>query len=119
MEGLPGLRVYNVRRKKNVEELHLGYLISRKVLLYPLEVKVRPKALISSYGGRNKKFVLNTDVVEGHQLWMGDEHDLTEDQLDALEPLLEELSKAKIKAKIRDYRRIFSRVVELYGLRRP
>lgn len=111
--NLSWLKGYSLRDQKSVEELHLRYMISRKVLLYPLEVKIRPRALISSYGGGKKKFILNTEVIEGHLLWRGSEHDLTEEQLDALEPLLEELSKIKIKSQ----RKIYSRVVGLYGLR--
>lgn len=113
--NLPWLRGYNIRDQKSVNELHLRYMISRRALLYPLEVKIRPKALVSSYNGRgrSKKFVLNTDIVEGHLLWKGSEHDLTEEQLDALEPLLEELAKANIGRQ----RKIYSRVVNLYGLR--
>ena len=111
--NLPWLKGYSIRDRRSMEELHLRYIISRRVLLYPLEVKIRPRALISSYGGRNKKFILNTEVIEGHLLWRGNEHDLTEEQLDALEPLLEELSKTKIGRQ----RKIYNRVVSLYGLR--
>lgn len=109
------LRGYSIRDQKSVNELHLRYMVSRRALLYPLEVKIRPRALISSYSGRgrSKKFILNTDIVGGQLLWKGSEHDLTEEQLDALEPLLEELAKANIRSQ----RKIYSRVVDLYGLR--
>ena len=113
ISGLSWLRGHNIRGQGDVTDLYLKFLISRRVVLYPLEVKLRPRAIISSYGGRNKKFVLNTDILEGHVLWKGGENDLTEEQLDALEPLLEELDKTKIK----HLKKIYTRVVNLYGLR--
>lgn len=109
---IPWINAYNVRSQRDIDALRFGFLITREVLLYPLVIKVRPKAIISSYGGRNKKFVLNTDLLEGHVLWRGEEHDLTEEHLDALKPLLVEISKSKIKR----LRKLYSRVVNLYGL---
>ena len=110
---LPWINAYNVRSQRDIDALRLGFLITREVLLYPLVIKVRPKAIIPSYGGRNKKFVLNTDLLEGHVLWRGEEHDLTEEHLDALKPILVEVSKSKIG----QLRKLYSRVVDLYGLR--
>lgn len=110
---LPWINAYNIRSQRDIDKLRLSFLISREVLLYPLIIKVRPRAIISSYGGRNKKFVLNTDLLEGHILWRGEEHDLTEEHLDALKPLLVEISKSKIE----QLRKLYSRVVDLYGLR--
>ena len=109
----PWIKAYLVRAQRDINDLYFGFFISRKVLLYPLLVKIRPRAIISSYGGKNKKFVLNTDLLEGYLLWKGKEHDLTEEQLDALEPILREIGKSKI----RQLRKLYSRVVGLYGLR--
>jgi len=111
--NLPWIRAYIVREQSDINDLYFGFFISREVLLYPLLVKVRPRAIISSYGGKNKKFVLNTDLLEGHLLWKGEEHDLTDEQLDALKPTLREIDKSKI----RQLRKLYSRVVGLYGLR--
>ncbi len=110
---LPWMNAYNIRSQRDVDMLRFSFLISREVLLYPLIIKVRPRALISTYGGRNKKFVLNTDLLEGHILWRGEESDLTEEQLDALKPILREMGKSKIG----QLRKIYSRLVGLYGLR--
>ncbi len=111
--NLPWIKAYLVRAQRDINDLYFGFFISRKVLLYPLLVKIRPRAIISSYGGKNKKFVLNTDLLEGYLLWKGEEHDLTEEQLDALEPILREIGKSKIG----QLRKLYSRVVGLYGLR--
>ena len=113
LKKLSWIRAYNIRSQNDITGLYFKFVISRRVILYPLEVKIRPQAIISSYGGRNKKFILNTDIIEGHTLWKGDNHDLTEEQLDALEPLLEGLSKTKIGR----IRKIYNRMVALYGLR--
>jgi hypothetical protein len=110
---LPWVNAYNIRSQRDIDILRLSFLISREVLLYPLIIKVRPRALISTYGGRNKKFVLNTDLLEGHVLWRGEESDLTEEQLDALKPILREIGKSKIG----QLRKLYSRLVSLYGLR--
>ena len=110
--GLSWIKAYFIRAQSDVNDLYFGFFISRKVLLYPLIIKIRPRAIISSYGGKNKKFVLNTDLLEGHFLWRGEEHDLTEEQLDALEPVLKEIDKSKI----RQLRKLYSEVVSLYGL---
>jgi len=111
---LPWLNAYSIRSQKDIDVLRLSFLISREVLLYPLIIKVRPRALISTYGGRkSKKFVLNTDLLEGHVLWRGEESDLTEEQLDALKPILREIGKSKIG----QLRKLYSRLVSLYGLR--
>lgn len=111
--NLPWIKAYVVRAQRDINDLYFGFFISREVLLYPLLVKIRPRAIISSYGGKNKKFVLNTDLLEGHLLWKGEEHDLTEEQLDALKPILKEIDKSKIG----QLRKLYSRVVGLYGLR--
>ncbi len=110
---LPWVNAYNIRSQRDIDILRLSFLISREVLLYPLIIKVRPRALISTYGGRNKKFVLNTDLLEGHVLWRGEESDLTEEQLDALKPILREIGKNKIG----QLRKLYNRLVSLYGLR--
>ena len=111
--NLPWIKAHTPRAQKDISRLYFNFLVSRKVLLYPLIIKVRPRAIISSYGGRNKKFILNTDILEGHILWRGEEQDLTEEQLDALEPILKETSKSKIGR----LRKIYGRMVGLYGLR--
>lgn len=111
--NLPWIKAYVVRTQRDINDLYVEFFISREVLLYPLLVKVRPRAIISSYGGKNKKFVLNTDLLEGHLLWKGEEHDLTDEQLDALKPILREIDKSKIG----QLRKLYSRVVGLYGLR--
>lgn len=111
--NLPWIRGYLVRAQRDINDLYFEFFISRKVLLYPLIVKIRPRAIISSYGGKNKKFVLNTDLFEGHILWKGEEHDLTEEQLDTLGPILREVGKSKIG----QLRKLYSRMVSLYGLR--
>ncbi|OWJ54731.1 hypothetical protein [Pyrodictium delaneyi] len=111
--SLPWIKAYVVRAQRDINDLYFRFFISREVLLYPLLVKIRPRAIISSYGGRNKKFVLNTDLLEGHLLWKGEEHDLTEEQLDALRPILREIDKSNIG----ELRKLYSRVVGLYGLR--
>lgn len=110
--NLPWIKAYLVRGQRDINDLYFEFLISRKVLLYPLLVKIRPRAIISSYGGKNKKFVLNTDLLEGHHQWKGEEYTLTEEHLDVLEPILTEISKSKI-----GQRKLYSRVVGLYGLR--
>lgn len=107
------IKAYLVRAQRDINDLYFRFFISRKVLLYPLIIKIRPRAIISSYGGKNKKFILNTDLLEGHLLWKGEEHDLTEEQLDALEPVLKEIDKSKIGR----LKKLYSRVVSLYGLR--
>lgn len=109
---LPWVNAYTVRSQRDIDVLRLSFLISREVLLYPLIIKIRPRAIISSYGGKNKKFVLNTDLFEGHVLWRGEEHDLTEEHLDTLKPLLAKISKSKIG----QLRKLYSRMVNLYGL---
>ena len=111
--NLSWIKAYTPRTQKDISRLYFNFLVSRKVLLYPLIIKVRPRAIISSYGGGRKKFVLNTDILEGHILWRGEEQDLTEEQLDALEPILKETSKSKIGR----LRKIYGRMVGLYGLR--
>ena len=78
--------------------------------IYPLIIKIRPKALISSYGGKNKKFILNTEILEGHTLWRGLEFDLTEEQLDALESITRDIKTSLFK-------KIYGKMVNLYGLR--
>lgn len=109
--NIPWIKAYLVRAQKDINDLYFKFFISRKILLYPILVKIRPRAIISSYGGRNKKFILNTDLLEGHLLWKGEEHDLIEEHLDALEPILEEVSKSEIMQKL------YSIMVKLYGLR--
>jgi len=115
------IRGYSVRNLKNMKEIYLDFMLTRKVLLYPLEIKLRPRAMVSSYGGKKKKSVLNTDVIEGHVLWKGEEHDLTEDQLDALEPVLEELGEIHTgvlkKAKVGKMKKVYGNLVRIYGLR--
>jgi len=116
------IKGYKVRSSENMKEIYLDFMLTRKVLLYPLEIKLRPRAIVSSYGGKKKKFVLNTDVIEGHILWKGEEHDLTEDQLDALEPVLKDLGrihagileKAKVRKKME---KVYSGLKRMYGLR--
>lgn len=104
------VKVYALRAQKDVNEFYVKFLIDRKVVIYPLIVKIRPKALISSYGGRNKKFVLNTEVLEGHSLWRGSELDITEEHLDMLESLTTTLKSSA-------YKRIYGKLVSFYGLR--
>ncbi len=104
-------KAYSVRAKKDVNDLYFRFFISRKVLLYPLEIKIRPRAIVSSYGEKNKKFVLNTDLLEGYILWKGKELELTEEQLDALEPILKDIKN------IRQVVESYNKVVSLYGLR--
>jgi len=111
--NLPWIKAYTIRAQRDINDLYFEFFILREVLLYPLLIKIRPRAIISSYGGKNKKFVLNTDLLEGHILWRGEEHDLTEEQLDALKPILREINKSKIGR----LRKLYSRVVNLYGLR--
>jgi len=104
------IRLYALRAQKDLRGLYVKFLIDRRVLIYPLIIKIRPKALISSYGGRNKKFVLNTEILEGNTLWRGSELDITEEQLDVLEPLINTL-------KSLPYKKIYGKLVNLYGLR--
>jgi len=104
------IRSYTLRAQGDVSEFHVRFLIDRRVLIYPLTVKIRPKALISSYGGRKKKFVLNTEALEGHTLWRGSELDITEEHLDVLEPLT-------ANAKSLLYKRVYGTLVSIYGLR--
>lgn len=109
----PWVSVYKIRSQSDIDGLRFKFLISREVLLYPLIIKVRPRALISAYGGQNKKFILNTDLLIGHVLWRGEESDLTEEQLDALKPILRDTDKSKIGR----LRKVYERLVSLYGLR--
>ncbi|WP_448579740.1 hypothetical protein [Thermosphaera sp.] len=104
------IRLYTLRNQKDIEELYVKFLINRRVVIYPLIVKIRPKALISSYGGKKKKFVLNTEILEGHTLWRGSELDITEEHLDALEPLTNTF-------KSFSYKKVYGTLVKLYGLR--
>jgi hypothetical protein len=104
------IKPYTLRAQKDVNEFYVKFLINRKIVIYPLIVKIRPKALISSYGGENKKFVLNTEILEGHTLWRGSELDVTEEHLDVLEALTTTL-------KYSAYKKVYGKLVSLYGLR--
>jgi len=104
------VRLYTLRKQKKMSEFYMKFLIDRRVVIYPLIVKIRPKALISSYGGKRKKFVLNTETLEGHTLWRGSELDITEEHLDALEPLM-----GKLKYPLHE--KVYRTLVSVYGLR--
>jgi len=103
------IRLYTLRKQKDMEEFYVKFLINRRVVIYPLIVKIRPKALVSSYGDRKKKFVLNTEILEGHTLWRGSELDITEEHLDVLEPLTNTFKSSL-------YKKVYGTLVNLYGL---
>ena len=80
-----------LRRIRNKDELNVSlfrYFLTRRVLLYPVEFKVVPLAIISAWTkSRQKKFILNIDSASGFVVLPGIERDLTYEDLDVLEPV--------------------------------